>query len=138
MVTDRSTGGRAGAARIGAATRGQADLGVERRARTAAVGHHPTSTQKKETWQALTDMHPDTGLVPILLGFLDGGHEGRPSDDGELGPRARPDGGRPAGCRHGARTGVGGLQYPPRPNWRIPEWAAMVAPYGEPFPGLSR
>lgn len=28
-------------------------------------------------WQALTDMNPDTGLVPILLGFLDGGHKGR-------------------------------------------------------------
>ena len=38
-------------------------------------------------WQALTDIHHDTGLVPILLGFLDGGHEGRPWDNGEFGPR---------------------------------------------------
>src|SRR5690349_13026687 len=36
-------------------------------------------------WQALTDTHPDTGLVPILLGFLDGGHTGRPWDNEGLG-----------------------------------------------------
>ena len=29
-------------------------------------------------------MHPDNGLVPILLAFLDGGQEGRPWDVGEL------------------------------------------------------
>jgi hypothetical protein len=35
-------------------------------------------------WQVLTGMHPDTGLVPILLSFMRGGHEGRPWDAGEL------------------------------------------------------
>jgi Domain of unknown function (DUF4253) len=35
-------------------------------------------------WQVLTGMHPDTGLVPILLAFLGGGHQGRPWDAGEL------------------------------------------------------
>lgn len=38
-----------------------------------------------QAWQALTDMHPGTGLVPILLAFLHGGHTGRPWDVGELG-----------------------------------------------------
>lgn len=35
-------------------------------------------------WQVLTGMHPDNGLVPILLAFLGGGQEGRPWDAGEL------------------------------------------------------
>jgi hypothetical protein len=35
-------------------------------------------------WQVLTGIHPDTGLVPILLSFMRGGHEGRPWDVGEL------------------------------------------------------
>ncbi len=38
-------------------------------------------------WQVLTGMHPDTGLVPILLAFMVGGHEGRPWDEGELNDR---------------------------------------------------
>jgi hypothetical protein len=35
-------------------------------------------------WQVLTGMHRDTGLVPMLLSFMRGGHEGRPWDAGEL------------------------------------------------------
>ena len=39
-------------------------------------------------WQALSDMHPDIGLVPILLAFLNPWADwGRPWDNGELGPR---------------------------------------------------
>jgi hypothetical protein len=37
-----------------------------------------------QVWQALSEMHHDTGLVPILLAFLTGDHEGRPWDAGEL------------------------------------------------------
>ena len=38
-------------------------------------------------WQVLTGMHHDTGLVPILLGFMGGWHDGRPWDEGELDAR---------------------------------------------------
>ena len=39
-------------------------------------------------WQALADMHTDTGLVPILLAFLDPyRHCGRPWDNAEFGPQ---------------------------------------------------
>jgi Domain of unknown function (DUF4253) len=38
-------------------------------------------------WQALSGMHHDTGLVPILLAFLVGGHQGRPWDAVELDSR---------------------------------------------------
>jgi hypothetical protein len=41
-------------------------------------------TDASRIWQVLTDMHHDTGLVPILLAFLGDGHEGRPWDEGEL------------------------------------------------------
>ncbi len=86
-------------------------------------------------WQELADMHPDTGLVPILLGFLDGGHNGRPWDNGELGPRgdlaevARLDAAAVLAEQWWAPTQAE-LQSDP-------ELAAMVAPYGEQFPGLA-
>jgi hypothetical protein len=88
-------------------------------------------------WQVLTDLHPDTGLVPILLGFLDGGHEGRPWDNGELGPRrdlAAVD--QLDAVTVLARQWAGSV--PTAAELEDPEWAAMVAPYGEPFPGLAR
>lgn len=58
-------------------------------------------------WQALTDMHPDTGLVPILLEFLHGGHTGRPWDGEGLGLPCDLGGGGPARCRGRVRRGVG-------------------------------
>jgi hypothetical protein len=41
-------------------------------------------------WQVLTSVHHETGLVPILLAFLGGGHQGRPWDAGELDLRCDP------------------------------------------------
>jgi len=88
-------------------------------------------------WQALTDIHPGTGLVPILLGFLDGGHEGRPWDNAEFGPQcdlAVVD-------RLDAATVIAegwADSVPTLDDLEDPEWAAMVAPYGVPFPGLAR
>jgi hypothetical protein len=41
-------------------------------------------TDAPVVWQVLSGLHPDTGLVPILLSFLRDGHEGRPWDEGEL------------------------------------------------------
>jgi hypothetical protein len=40
-----------------------------------------------QIWQALSGMHHDTGLVPILLAFLGGGPQGRPWDADELDSR---------------------------------------------------
>lgn len=88
-------------------------------------------------WQALTDMHPGTGLVPILLAFLDGGQEGRPWDIGEFGP----------GCdlaavdRLDAATVLAGQwadSVPIAEELEDPELAAMIAPFGEQFPGPAR
>ena len=38
-------------------------------------------------WQVLTGLHHETGLVPILLAFMGGWHDGRPWDEGELDAR---------------------------------------------------
>jgi hypothetical protein len=89
-------------------------------------------------WQALTDIHPDTGLVPILLGFLDGGHEGRPWDNGELGTRCD----LAVVQRLDAATVLAQQWADSAPAGEDlaedPDCAAMVAPYGEQFPGLAR
>jgi Domain of unknown function (DUF4253) len=88
-------------------------------------------------WQALTDMHSGTGLVPVLLAFLDGGHEGRPWDTGELGPRCD----LAAVDRLDAATVLAGQwagSVPIAEELEDAELAAMVAPFGEPFPGLAR
>lgn len=88
-------------------------------------------------WQTLTEMRPDTGLVPILLGFLDGGHEGRPWDNGEFGARcdlAAVD--RLDAATVFANEWAG--RAPTAEELADPQAAAMVAPYGEQFPGLAR
>jgi hypothetical protein len=36
-------------------------------------------------WRELAGLSGETGLVPVVLAFLDGGHQGRPCDGGELG-----------------------------------------------------
>lgn len=86
-------------------------------------------------WQALTDIRADTGLVPILLSFLDDGYEGRPWDERELGDRRDP---------------VSADRFDPlrelAENWaiRVPdvdeefaEVAEEIAPFGPSFPGLA-
>lgn len=79
---------------------------------------------------------PGTDLVPLLLAFLDGGHEGRPWDNGELGLRcdlAVID-------RLDAATVIAqgwADSVPTAEDLEDPEWAAMVAPFGEAFPGLA-
>jgi hypothetical protein len=88
-------------------------------------------------WQELTDMHSGTGLVPILLGFLDG-EDGRPWDSWELDDRC-------------SLESVDRLDpaLVLAQSWRDsvpseeeledePEAAAMIAPYGSQFPGLAR
>jgi len=87
-------------------------------------------------WQELADMRPDTGLVPILLAFLNPwAHWGRPWDNGELGPRCD--------LAAVARLDPGAVLAE---QWWVPtqaeldsdpELAAEVAPFGEQFPGLA-
>jgi hypothetical protein len=88
-------------------------------------------------WQALTDMHADTGLVPILLAFLDAGQTGRPWDNEELGLRCD----LAAVDRHDAAVVLASEWAGSVPiaeeidsDW---EAAEMVAPFGEQFPGLA-
>lgn len=88
-------------------------------------------------WQALTDMHPDTGLVPILLGFLHGGHTGRPWDSEGLGLPCD----LAAVGRHDAAA-VFAEEWAcsvPTAQEMQSDWEAaeMVAPFGEQFPGLA-
>jgi hypothetical protein len=89
-------------------------------------------------WQALTDMHPGTGLVPILLGFLHRGHAGRPWDNEELGLQ-----GDLAAVDRLDAAAVLAEQW----AGSVPtaeelasehEFAEMIAPFGEQFPGLAR
>jgi hypothetical protein len=87
-------------------------------------------------WQALTDLHLDTGLVPILLAFLDQGNEGRPWDSGELDDR----GDLAAVDRLDAATVLAQQwagEVPTADELEDPECAAMIAPYAARFPGLA-
>lgn len=89
-------------------------------------------------WQALADMHAVTGLVPIRLAFLYGGNEGRPWDVAEFGPQcdlAVVDELDAAAVLAGQWDD----SVPPADDLESdPEAAAMIAPYGEQFPGLAR
>ena len=88
-------------------------------------------------WQALSDMRPDTGLVPILLAFLDGGYRGRPWDEGELNDRCGlvdVDGLDVATVL--AESWANSLPDPEELE-EDEEAAAMIAPFGARFPGLA-
>jgi hypothetical protein len=88
-------------------------------------------------WQVLTGMHPDTGLVPILLAFMGDEHEGRPWDEGELDARCdlaavdRLDAASVLAEVWAAQT--------PSPDQveREPDLADWFAPFGLEFPGLA-
>jgi hypothetical protein len=87
-------------------------------------------------WQALSDVHPDIGLVPILLAFLDRYRDwGRPWDSGELSHRCD----LAAVDRLDAAAVLAGQWWVPTQAEleSDPELAATVAPYGEQFPGLA-
>jgi hypothetical protein len=86
-------------------------------------------------WRALADLHGDMGLMPILLAFLDEGHEGRPWDEGELNDRcdlASVD--RLDAATVIARSWADSL---PGPEDFGTELAGTLAPYGLSFPGLA-
>ena len=59
-------------------------------------------------WSALAGVHPQTGLVPILLSGLQG-QPSRPWDDGEFLPPAGHHRARPHGRGGRARVRLGGL-----------------------------
>jgi len=87
-----------------------------------------------QVWRVLTDMHKDTGLVPILLAFLDRAHEGRPWDEGELNDRCD----LAAVDRLDAATVLAkewaGSAHSADELEEDPGWAEMIAPYGEHSP----
>lgn len=88
-------------------------------------------------WQELSDMRPDTGLVPILLAFLDEGHHGRPWDEGELNdPCGLVDVDRLDAATVLAEQWANSL--PDQEELEEDEEAAeMIAPFGVRFPGLA-
>ena len=87
-------------------------------------------------WRELAGLSGDTGLVPIVLAFLDGGHEGRPWDEDELG--------EPSDLASAGRLDAATVLAE---NWsgRLPEdeeefdedTAGEVAPFGLRFPDLA-
>jgi hypothetical protein len=90
-------------------------------------------------WQALSDLTPSTGLVPIVLGFLNPQEQqGRPWDNGELGlPCDLADVDRldPATV---LAEGWADVLPSQRELDLDHELAATIAPFGERFPGLAR
>lgn len=87
-------------------------------------------------WRELAGLSGATGLVPIVLAFLDGGHEGRPWDDGELDePSDLAQAGSVAAATVLAENWSGSL---PEDEEEFDEDAAgEVAPFGLRFPGLA-
>jgi hypothetical protein len=84
-------------------------------------------------------MHPDTGLVPILLAFLDSEFwrdKGRPWDTGEFEDRVD----LAAVDRLDAAAVIAGEWWPglePAPHELDPDLAEELAPFGSQFPGLA-
>jgi len=86
-------------------------------------------------WRALTDLHRDTGLVPILLAFLGEGHEGRPWDEREFDEECDPA--LADGLDAGAVLAEVWPSSASDPDDLDPAWVAEFAPYGPGFPGLA-
>lgn len=86
-------------------------------------------------WQELAGMHEDTGLVPILLAFLDKGDEGRPWDEGELNDRCDLASVQSLDAAEVlAQSWAASL--PDAAGWDE-ELAGTLAPFGLEFPGLA-
>jgi Domain of unknown function (DUF4253) len=89
-------------------------------------------------WRVLTGMHHETGLVPILLAFLRGGHEGRPWDAGELDLRcglAAVDQLDAASVL--ARAWTSNQPHPQEYEHEPEFFADWFPPFGSQFPGLA-
>jgi hypothetical protein len=89
-------------------------------------------------WQALAGLHPDTGLVPILLAFLGGGHEGRPWDAGELDLRCELAAVDRLDAASVLAQAWAGRAPSPKEYEREPGFfAGWFPPFGSEFPGLA-
>lgn len=89
-------------------------------------------------WRVLTGMHPDTGLVPILLAFLGGGQEGRPWDAGELDLRCDLAAVDQLDAASVLARAWATNQPSPREYEREPGFFAdWFPPFGSQFPGLA-
>lgn len=89
-------------------------------------------------WQVLTSMHHETGLVPILLAFLGGGHQGRPWDAGELNLRCDLAAvGQVDAASVLARAWAGNQPSPEEYEREPGFFADWFPPFGSQFPGLA-
>lgn len=88
-------------------------------------------------WSELSSLSGDTGLVPIVLSFLDGGHQGRPWDEDEL---SDPDD-VTAVDRVNVAQALADNWSGNLPDEEDEEWgeedAEEIAPFGLRFPGLA-
>ena len=96
-----------------------------------------------QVWAALSELHPQTGLVPIVLDGMLGGlpHDGlrddalRPWDSGEF---IQPEDPREAdGVDVGAFLCSEWRRWVPPPDEDDPEWIEMLGPFTREWPGLA-
>jgi hypothetical protein len=89
-------------------------------------------------WRVLSSLHHETGLVPILLAFLGGGHQGRPWDAGELDIRcdlAAVDQVDAASVL--AKAWASNQPHPQEYEYEPEFFADWFPPFGSQFPGLA-
>ena len=96
-----------------------------------------------QVWDALAELHPQTGLVPIVLDGLLGGlpHDGlpddalRPWDSGEFIPPEDPH--EADSVDVGAFLRSEWRRWVPPPDEDDPEWIEMLGPFTREWPGLA-
>jgi hypothetical protein len=99
--------------------------------------HEPVHNAPR-VWQVLTGMHHDTGLVPVLLGFMGADHTGRPWDEGELDARCDLAAVDQLDAASVLAQAWAGKAPTPEDFEREPEFFAdWFPPVGSEFPGLA-
>ncbi len=126
---------RVGSVRLPAGRQVRAGGGLEVKVPVAWVTHQAVPDAGR-VWAALSDAHQETGLVPFLLGSLDGDGT-RPWDTEEFSHRTDP-----ARLDHmdaaEVLTEMWDGEMPAEEDEEENErWAAMRAPFSRQFPGLA-
>jgi hypothetical protein len=133
MVAARLPG--EGEYRVGSLTlpAGRPITGNDKRDHVAGATADPVP-ESGRVWAALSELHPQTGLVPIQLDGLSGDTR-RPWDSGEF---MRPEDPRGAdGLDVGDLLQFAWCAWVPHPFWDNPEYVEMRSPFTLEWPGLA-